>query len=235
MDMQVGGKGHIHEGEVSVRLGLKGIPSLAETLQVSRDLDILEYTGGRLHIPTISTAESVERIRQAKKRGLNVSCSVAIHNLFCTDRELEGFDSTFKVLPPLRTDKDRKALLKALKAGIIDFASSDHSPIDIEEKRLEFDRAAYGTTGLETAFGALRQLCTAEECIEILTRGRSRFGLKEPELKEGQRAVLTLFDPDTEYTLQTKDLKSTSRNCLFAGKVLKGRAYGVIVGSKSNL
>ena len=235
LDMQLGGMGQVHEGEVSVRLGLKGIPALAETLRISRDLDILAYTGGRLHIPTISTAESVERIRSAKKQGLDVSCSVAIHNLFCNDRELEGFDSAFKVLPPLRTDEDRKALLKGLKSGVIDLASSDHSPIDIEEKRLEFDRAAFGTTGLESAFGALRQLCSAEECVEILSRGRKRFGLPEPEIKEGERAVLTAFDPDKEYTLETQDLKSTSRNCLFSGKVLKGRAYGVVVGSKSNL
>ncbi len=151
LDPQIAAKGIVNEGEVSVRLGLKGIPSLAEELQIARDLYILEYTGGKLHIPTISTAKGVMMVADARKKGLDVSCSVAIHNLFMTDSSLDEFDSNFKTMPPLRSKADAKALQKGLKEGTIDFVTSDHSPMDIEEKRVEFDNAAYGTLGLESA------------------------------------------------------------------------------------
>jgi len=134
-----------------VRLGLKGIPALAEELQISRDLFILEYTGGKLHIPTISAAASVKLIADARKKGLDVSCSVALHNLFATDEALEDFDTHFKTLPPLRSRADSHALLKGLIDGTIDYITTDHCPIDIEEKRVEFDNASYGTLGLESA------------------------------------------------------------------------------------
>ncbi len=234
-DEDLSAKGQIHEGEVSVRLGLKGIPSLAEELRIARDLAILEYTGGKLHIPLISTVRSIELIAGAKKRGLDVSCSVSVHNLFLTDAELESFDSRFKVLPPLRSKEDCKALQKALKDGVIDLVTSDHCPIDVEEKRVEFDRAAFGTIGLESAFGVLNQMYDTATCTAILTRGRKRFGLPVPTVKVGETANLTLFDPDLTYTLEAAELKSTSKNTIFQGNTLKGKAFGVIVGGKSNL
>ena len=232
LDAELAHHGQVHEGEVSVRLGLKGIPVLAEELRVARDLSLLEYTGGRLHIPTISTSASLKLITAARKKGLDVSCSVAIHHLWFTDTSLEQFDSHFKVMPPLRDPKNRKALQKGLKDGVIDFVTTDHCPLDVEQKRKEFDQAAFGATGLEEAFGILNQLYGPETSAEILSRGRQRFGQPEATLMEGQRAVLTLFDPEEEYVLGEKDLKSHSKNSMFLGVPLKGRALGVVVGDQ---
>lgn len=227
-DGNIKGSGVAHEGEVSTSLGLKGIPALAEELQIARDLFILEYTGGKLHIPTISTAKSVQLIKEAKNKGLDVSCSVAIHNLFFTDRELLDFDTRFKVSPPLRDKTDVKALIKGLKTGIIDFVTSDHLPIDIENKRLEFDNALDGSLGLQTAFGCLNKVLGMEQSIALLTKGRSRFGVQNPEFKAGSPANLTLFNPEATYVFQEEDIKSTSKNSMFVGTELKGRPYGVI-------
>lgn len=234
-DEHLGRKGQMHEGEVSVRLGLRGIPSLAEELQIVRDLAILEYTGGRLHIPLISTARSVALVAAARKKGLDVTCSVAIHNLAYSDAKLESFDSAYKVLPPLRTEKDCKALQKGLEDQTIDFVTSDHNPMDIEEKRQEFDRAAYGTLGLESAFGMLNKLFGTHRAVELLCRGRNRFGAPEALLQEGERAVLTLFDPKPAYTLEKDHLGSASKNSMFLGEELQGKVYGVVVGSRTNL
>ena len=130
-------QGNVNEDANSTKLGLKGIPNLAEELQIIRDLYILEYTGGKLHIPTISTKKSVALIKDAKDKGLNVTCSVSINNLILTDDVLENFDSNYKLQPPLRTTKDIKALIKGLNEGTIDAVTSDHNPIDIENKKIE--------------------------------------------------------------------------------------------------
>lgn len=225
---QIVGKGIVNEGHNSTRLGLKGIPSLAEELQVARDLFLLEYTKGKLHIPTISTAKSVELLRNAKQKGLNVSCSVAIHNLVLSDDELEGFDTHYKVLPPLRTHNDQKALIEAVKDGTIDMVTSDHNPIDIEHKKVEFDNAMYGTIGLESAFGALQTLFSTEETIQMLTAGKERFGIEKTSIKEGQKANFTLFNPNKTYTFSEAHIQSSSHNSAFLGKELKGIVYGII-------
>ena len=222
------GKGVAHEGEVSTKLGLKGIPALAEELQIARDLFILEYAGGKLHIPTISTAGSVKLIAEAKKKGLDVSCSVAIHNLFFSDETLVGFDTNFKVSPPLRTKSDSKALIKGLKNGTIDFVTSDHVPMDVEHKRVEFDNAKNGSLGLESAFGALNTLFDLDETVKLLTNGRSRYQIESPKLEEGAKACLTLFNPEGEYVFEAKDILSTSKNSMFVGASLKGKVYGII-------
>ena len=225
---QIKGKGTVHEGEVSTKLGLKGIPSLSEELQIARDLYILEYTGGKLHIPTISSAGSVKLIAEAKKKGLDVTTSVAIHNLILSDAELESFDANYKVKPPLRTQKDIKALLKGLQNGTIDFVTADHTPIDVEQKRVEFDNAAFGSIGLESAFGALHTILNTEDTVALLTKGRKRFGIKNPQLKEGEKACLTLFNPEDAYTFDLSVIKSTSKNSIFKGRPLKGSVYGII-------
>jgi len=222
------GKGIVNEGPNSTRLGLKGIPALAEELHVARDLFLLEYTKGKLHIPTISTAKSVQLIREAKAKGLNVSCSVAIHNLVMTDDELEGFDTNFKVLPPLRTENDRKALIEAVQDGTIDMVTSDHNPIDVEHKKVEFDNAMYGTIGLESAFGALQTIFDTETTIKLLNSGKERFGLETESIAVGQTANLTLFNPDTTQVFTKEAIRSSSQNSAFLGKKLKGTVYGII-------
>lgn len=226
-------KNGVANEEVSAtKLGLKGIPALAEELHIARNLFLLEYAGGKLHIPTISTAKSVAMLREAKKKGLDVTCSVAIHNLTLTDDALETFNTNLKVLPPLRTKDDIKALLKGLKDGTIDGITSDHNPIDIEHKKVEFDHAMFGTIGLESCFGALRKTCSIDETINYLTRLKNRFGISEAVIEEGAKADITLFNPDLEWTFTEKDITSYSKNAAFLGEKLKGRAYGIYANKK---
>ncbi|WP_034892360.1 dihydroorotase [Gillisia sp. Hel_I_29] len=227
-DNDIAGHGLVNEENNSTKLGLRGIPAFAEELQISRDLTILEYTGGKLHIPTISAEKSVKLIKEAKKRGLNVSCSVAIHNLIFTDDVLAEFPTAAKVLPPLRTKKDIKALLKGLKEGTIDMVTSDHAPIDIEHKKVEFENALNGTLGLESSFGALNSILPLEETIDLLTKGRGRFHISEPQIKEGASANLSLFNPLVSFQFQESDIFSTSKNSLFLQRNLKGKSYGIV-------
>ncbi|WP_343623675.1 dihydroorotase [Flavobacterium lindanitolerans] len=226
-DSDIKGAGVANEGIASTRLGLKGIPSLAEELQVSRNLFILEYTGGKLHIPTISTAKSVQLIKEAKAKGLDVTCSVAVHNLVLTDEKLDGFDTRYKVTPPLRSETDRKALVKAVKDGIIDMITSDHNPMDIEHKKMEFDMAKNGTIGLESALGALLTVLPLETVIEKLTQGKEIFSIDESVIKEGNKANLTLFNPEEKWTFGKESILSKSKNSAFLGESMKGKAYGI--------
>lgn len=225
---RIAGNGMVNEHENSTSLGLKGIPNLAEELQITRDLYLLEYTGGKLHIPTISTEKSVKLIREAKKKGLDVSCSVAIHNLLLDDQELKSFDANVKVLPPLRTKKDIKALIKGLKDGTIDMVTSDHNPIDVEHKKVEFDNALYGSIGLESAFGALSTIFDTAEVIKFLSAGKERFNIDHFDIKEGEPADLSLFIPGDTFNFSESDILSASRNSIFLNKELKGKAFGVI-------
>ncbi len=227
LERKIAGKGIVNEHHNSTLLGLKGIPNLAEDLQIARDLYLLEYTGGKLHIPTVSTEKSVKLMKEAKKKGLDVSCSVAIHNLVLTDDLLSEFDTRVKVMPPLRTKSDTKALIKGLKEGTIDFVTSDHDPIDIENKKVEFDNASYGSIGLESAFGALRTIFSTEESIEFLTRGRARFKAENSKIAEEESAKLSFFLPEEKYTFEKSDILSTSQNSIFIGQSLKGKAIGI--------
>ena len=228
LDTKIAGKGLVNEGVVSTSLGLKGIPALAEELQIVRDLFILEYTGGKLHIPTISSANSVKLIAEAKKKGLDVSCSVALYNLCFTDEVLEGFDTTFKVMPPLRTKKDSKALIKGLTDGVIDFVTTDHMPLNVELKRVEFDNAAYGSIGLESAFGLLNKIFETEKAIELLNKGRERYGITPYPIVEGGKPCLTLFEPEEEYTFKEENILSASKNSMALGRSLRGKVYGIV-------
>ena len=234
-DNSVSESGVMHEGYYSTSLGLNGIPSLAEHIRVQRDLSLLEYSGGALHIPTISTKESVALIKEAKGKGLNVSCSVAIHNLLFTDEALKSFDSNCKVLPPLREDDDREALLAGLKDGTIDMVTSDHNPLDIELKKLEFDHAEFGTIGLEAAFGALNSVLPLKTAIKLLTRGKDRFGLKSNSINEGETMDATLFNPNEKYAFTEAMIRSKSKNCIYIGRELKGKVYGIISQGKTEL
>ena len=232
LESSVAYKGMVNEEVNSTRLGLKGIPSLSEELQITRDLYLLEYAGGKLHIPTISTKEGVNLVKDAKKKGLDVSCSVAVSNLLLTDDELESFDSNFKLLPPLRTETDRKALLKGLKDGIIDGVTSDHNPIDIEHKKTEFDHAMFGSIGLESSFGALNSEVGMEMAVAALTSLKGRFGVHSEKIEEGAVAEITLFDPDLEYEFSEDHIHSSSANSAFLGKQLKGKTYGIYANKK---
>ena len=229
---KIAGNGQVNENETSTMLGLKGIPALAEELQIVRDLHILEYTGGKLHIPTISTARSVELIREAKEKGLDVSCSVAIHHLVLTDEVLKEFDTNAKILPPLRTRADVKALIAGIKDGTIDMVTSDHFPVDIEHKKLEFDNALFGSIGLESAFGALNKVLPLKTVIKMLQAGRWRFDLPEDIIEVGSTANLTFFDPDKEYKFELKNIHSTSKNSVFLDHELKGKVLGIFSKGK---
>lgn len=232
-DNSIARDGLANEGENSTLLGLKGIPALAEELQISRDLFLLEYTGGKLHIPTISTAKSVQLIAEAKKKGLDVTCSVSVHHLTLTDKELHGFNGNVKVAPPLRTSKDIKVLLKGVLNGTIDIITSDHNPIDIEHKKVEFNNAKSGTIGLESLFGVLVSKFDLNILIKSLTTNpRNRFGLKSTSLQEGEKANITFFNPNTTYNFTEKNIHSTSKNSIFLGKEMNGKVYGIFANNK---
>ncbi|MCG2430534.1 dihydroorotase [Aequorivita xiaoshiensis] len=226
-DKSVAKNGVVNEEENSTKLGLKGIPALSEELQVIRDLYLLEYTGGKLHIPTISTKKSVELIRAAKKKGLNVSCSVSIFNIILTDDVLEEFDTNFKLLPPLRTNEDTKALIKGLKDGTIDAITSDHNPIDIEHKNVEFDHAFFGSIGLESCFGAINSVLGVEDSVKKLTGLKDEFKIASETIEEGNTASITLFNPDDHWVFSEENILSTSKNAALLGQKLKGKAYGI--------
>ena len=227
-DENIKGNGVANEGVVSTSLGLKGIPNLAEELQIARNLFLLEYTGGKLHIPTVSTKKSVQLIKEAKANGLNVSCSVAVHHLVLNDEKLEGFDTRYKISPPLRTDIDRKALLKGIKDGTIDMITSDHNPIDIEHKKMEFDGAKSGTIGLESAFGALMTVLPLEIIIEKLTAGKETFGIEIQTINEGSKANITLFNPEPKSVFTKSLILSKSKNSAFLGIEIQGKVHGIV-------
>ncbi|WP_291127328.1 dihydroorotase [Flavobacterium sp. UBA7682] len=226
-DDNIKGNGVANEGIVSTRLGLKGIPNLAEELMVARNLFLLEYTGGKLHIPTISTAKSVALIKEAKAKGLSVTCSVAVHHLVLTDEKLDGFDTRYKVSPPLRTEADRKALIAGVLDNTIDCITSDHNPMDIEHKKMEFDLAKNGTIGLESAFGALLTVLPLEKIIKKLTFGKSILNFESQIIKKENKANLSLFQTDSDWTFTKEHILSKSKNSAFLGQVMKGKAIGI--------
>ncbi len=229
---KIAGKGIVNEEKNATLSGLKGIPNLAEELQIARDLFILKYTGGKLHIPTISTQKSVQLIQEAKTKGLQITCSVAIANLAITDAKITDFNTNFKLLPPLRTEKDNKALLKGLKNGVIDFVTSNHTPIAIEHKNVEFDHAQYGSIGLESLFGTLNTFLDVATTIDILTKNKTVFSVPENTIAVGEKANLSLFNPEKTYTFTKNDILSTSKNSCFLETTLKGKAYGIYNNSQ---
>lgn len=231
-DTKIMGKGVVHEYKESTRLGLKGIPPLAEELCVARDLAILEYTGGKLHIPTISTQQSVALIREAKKKGLDVSCSIALANLHLTDEVLEDFNTNYKVLPPLRDAATVAALRAALNEGVIDFVTSDHNPLDIELKFKEFDLAAFGTIGLENMWGILSKYVSVEKAVDLLTAARKRFAIETHPIKENGIADLTIFRTEGTHIFRKEDILSASKNSAFIGAEHQGSVVGVIANNK---
>ena len=229
--------GHMHEGKISTSLGLKGIPSIAEEIMVNRDISLCKYTNSRLHLSYLSTKESIKKVRNAKRRSIKVSADVALHNLFLTDEKLNNFDTRYKVMPPLRNKTDNKALIKALKDDTIDVITSDHTPQDEEHKKIEFNNAANGIIGLETAFGLLGKYILPEieltKLIEkIAINPRKILQIRNINIEEGEKANITLFDPDKKWRFTKKDIKSKSINTPFIGEELKGKALAIYNNNK---
>ena len=227
-DHNLKGKGIANEGPTATQLGLKGIPNLAEEIQVARALGIAEYTGGKIHIPTLSTAKSVQLIQEAKAKGIRVSCSVSVHHLVLNDSCLVGFDSRYKVSPPLRAEADRLALIEGVLNGTIDCICSDHNPMDTEHKNVEFDLAKDGTIGLESAFGALLTVLPLAVVLDKLTAGKRVFGLPDSTIEVGTKANLSLFNPDETWVFDSTHIRSKSKNAALLDVNMKGRAYGIV-------
>ena len=231
-DVGISGKAQVNESLHTTRLGLKGVPSMAEEVMLIRDLYLLEYSGGRIHFNLLSTAGSVDLVRKAKKKGLKVTADTSAAYLVLNDSMLDSFDTNLKIKPPLRSETDQQALLQGLADGTIDVIVSDHSPQDEENKKVEFEFAAFGMISLETTFAlanrALENILPLEKRIEKLTLGRTLLGLEKVSIAEGATANLTIFDPDLEWKFSEEDIRSKSKNSPFTGQVLKGKVLGII-------
>ena len=232
-DRNLAHKGQMHEGVISTTLGMKGIPALAEELMTGRDISLAEYTDSNLHLSSISTSGSISLIKEARSNGVNVTASVAALNLTLDDENLLGFDSNYKVLPPLREKNDIKALLKGLKNGHIDFITSNHSPHDEESKKLEFPLADFGVIGLETTYALLNthlgKQCSQEEFVNWLSiNARKILRLAVPTIEAGEKANLTIFDPNKEWTYSKDQIQSKSHNSPFIGTTFKGKVLGIV-------
>jgi dihydroorotase len=225
--------GLMHEGSLSTRLGMPGIPTLAESLMVHRDIELTRYTDSRLHITGISSAESVDLIRRAKEDGLNVTCSVTPYHLLLTDEALTTYDSAYKVTPPLRTKEDRRALIAGLADGTIDCITSHHRPQDWDAKAKEFEYAGEGMAVQEITFSLVMQATgdavPLDRIIDALTTApRMIFGLPVVSIAKGSKASLTLFSPDASFTFSKESSPSLAFNNPFDGAGLKGAIHRII-------
>tara|TARA_R110000737_G_scaffold209123_1_gene227032 strand:- start:873 stop:2141 length:1269 start_codon:yes stop_codon:yes gene_type:complete len=223
----------IHEGEVSTSMGMKGSPSLAEELTVYRDVQLNAYAESNLCLHLISSAESISILKNHKKKNLNISAGVSYLSLIKTHEDLTDFDSNLKVKPILRSAKDRRTLQKSLSDGTVDYISSNHVPLEIEKKHLEYPYASHGAIGLETAFAALNTYVTKsvdlETIIEKLTSGpRSVLNIETPTIAPGEIAKLTIFDPTYQWTYEEQSIKSTSKNSPFKGETFTGKVIATI-------
>jgi dihydroorotase len=238
-ELRLSGGGVVHEGVVATELGLRGIPSASEAVMVARDLLLAELTGARLHIAHVSAAESVRLIREAKSRGVRVSCEASPHHFTLTEEAARGFNTCAKMNPPLRAESDRQALIEGLRDGTIDVIATDHAPHSVQEKEQEFDLAPFGVVGLETALALTLTTLVApgslslNQAIARLTTEPARV-LKLPKgrIVEGGDADLTIFDPNREWTVSASEFASKSRNTPFDGWQLKGQAVATVVGGK---
>ncbi len=224
-DTAIAGKAKVNEGEVSTLLGMKGIPALAEELMIARDLYLAEYTGSRIHFSTISTTRSVELIRDAKRKGIEVTCDVAVYHLVLTDEALLGFDSLYKVKPPLRTQDDVDALLAGLRDGTIDAIVSQHTPHEVEFKDVEFEVAEFGMTGLQTAFSlAVKAGLDIDTIVQKMAiNPRAILNIDIPVIAEGHEANLALVDTGMDWEYSRKNNRSKSYNSPYIGNNLKGK------------
>ncbi|HXU00197.1 MAG TPA: dihydroorotase [Polyangia bacterium] len=235
-DLSLSHGGAMNEGIVSTRAGIRAQPASAESAMVARDLELCALTGARYHVAHISSADSVRLVREAKRRGLPVTCEVTPHHLTLTDEACAGYDTSTKCNPPLRTAADIEALRAALADGTIDAVATDHAPHSPVEKDVEFEEAAFGMIGLETALPLVLELVRggALTPAALVTRlsvaPAAAFGLAGGTLADGAPADVTVVDPDATWTCDAVALRSRSRNTPFSGKTLRGRAALTVVG-----
>jgi dihydroorotase len=228
-DPELSRDGAMHEGAVSARLGLAGIPPLSESTMVARDAALALYEDARMHFQHLSCVESIAALQTAKEAGANVSAEVCPHHLTLTAEEVRTLDSRFKMNPPLRTEDDRRALVEALRAGLIDCVATDHAPHASHEKEVPFEQAPMGTTGLETAFAALfTELVQTGELelvtlIERMTAGGALYGLPVPRIAPDESANVTLVDLGASFEVGGEGYASRSANCCFHGRTLRGK------------
>ena len=225
----------MHEGAMSTALGLKGSPTEAETMRLKRDINILEYTGGRLHIPAVSSAESVKLIKEAKKKGLAITASTTPHHLMFTDEEIACFDGTFKVEPPLRAKADRKALRTALADGILDGVCSDHRPENPENNDVEFLLSPNGMAGISSTFSAVLTACDKANITRVIdaisNANRRVYNIPEVHIAEGVEAKLTLFNPKGKHTCP--GVSAGVNNPWKNNEELEGEVYGIVNGKRT--
>ena len=237
-DLQLVGEGVMNDGPVATELGLKGIPWVAEDAATARDIMLAEFTGAHLHVAHVSTKGSIELVRQAKARGVKVTCEVAPHHFTLTDEAVRGYNTNAKMNPPLRSEADRQALLKGLADGTVDAIATDHAPHHIDEKNVEFNLAMNGIVGLETALPLTLKLVAdgvidLKRAIALLTSGPAAvLSLPGGNLATGAVADLTVIDPDLAWTVDAKQLRSKSKNTPFDGWKMKGAAVCTVVGGK---
>ncbi|MEJ6807641.1 MAG: dihydroorotase [Saprospiraceae bacterium] len=232
--------GQMHEGDVSVSLGMQGIPSLAEHVAIQRDISLAEYTESELVLHCVSTEEGCDLIKKAIKDDINISATVSYVNLIHIDQDLKSFNSNLKVKPPIRSNRDRKALINSVRKGSIQTIVSNHVPLEEEQKKLEFSYAGFGATGLETCFAAvnthLSEDIPLEQIISALTLGpRIQMKTYLPAIKSGEVACLTVFDPSISWTYESKTKKSISANNKYLSTSLTGKVLATIIGSKVNM
>ena len=229
-EMELSSEGCMNEGRISTMLGLKGIPRAAEEVAIYRDIRLAAFTGARLHIAHVSTKESVNAIREAKKQGIHVTCETAPHYFSLTEEAVIGYNTLAKMNPPLRTEEDRQAIIQGLQDGTIDAIATDHAPHSVLEKELEFAVAANGIIGLETALPLTLNLVrdgilSPKDMVRLMSYSPAKIlGLRPRELKENSMADLTVIDPDTEFTVTPQTLASKAHNTPFLGQKLRGRA-----------
>lgn len=238
-DMELTRGGVMHEGFESVRLGLRGMPAAAEEIMVYREIALAELTGGRMHILHVSTAGSVDLIRQARKRGIRVSGEACPHHFTLTDATLRTFDSNYKMAPPLRTQRDVDEIIRGLVDGTLEVIATDHAPHAPEKKMRELDQAPNGIIGLETLLPIcvraliLPKILTWPQLIEKLTINPARvLSIDRGTLTPGRCADVTVIDPDVEWTIDANKFQSKSRNCPWSGERVRGRAHWVLVAGR---
>jgi len=222
-------KGAMNEGAVSAALGIAGIPTVAESTMLARDAALAGYEQARVHFQHLSCAASCDAVADAKRRGFSVSAEVSPHHLLLTEQDVRGLDTRMKMHPPLTTDDDRRALIDALRSGVVDCIATDHAPHAREEKEVPFEQAPMGTTGLETAFAALHAQLVLPGVIELallverLSAGAALFELPPPRIAAGAPANATLIDLDAVWIAGEHGWESRSENCCFAGRRMQGR------------